>query len=157
LKKLRCESSYPVSRYSAATVVIEFRAEPGQVLQLFDLRDHRHDAAVVVSIQRLDAQSIPTQDELVLDPVENHQAPHPAEARETRHPPLTVGGENDLRVGRRAEGMTEAFEFGSDLDVVEDLAVVDDPVPVAVHHRLPAGGTEVENRQTTVPEPDGPG
>ncbi|OPY92695.1 MAG: hypothetical protein A4E73_00872 [Syntrophaceae bacterium PtaU1.Bin231] len=117
--------------------------------------DFRGEAENVVcdgEVERLDSETVPgTEDRPVLF-VPNGEGEHAPEMVDAVLSPLAIGKENDLRVGIADERFLA--EFLSQLDIVIDLAIVDDPVAGPVGHGLGSGGREINDAQPPMAETD---
>ena len=68
---------------------------------------------------------------------------------------MVVRSENDLGLGTGAELVSVRLELLSQLNVVVDLPVVEDAVPIAaISHWLAAVAREIENRQPAMAQSD---
>ena len=106
------------------------------VEQLLDFRDHGEQPVASPHIQRLNPQSVSAEDGGPTLRVQQHEAPHPAHALEASRPPLGKRREHHLGVALGAKGVTESLQLGTELEIIIDLAIVREPVAVAVDHRL---------------------
>jgi hypothetical protein len=90
--------------------------------------------------------------------VPEREREHAVEALDAGGPPLAIGVQDHLGVGARVEDVAELLQVGHQLDVVVDLPVVGDPIPLrAVVHRLTAALGEVDDREPAVHEAAGDG
>jgi hypothetical protein len=84
--------------------------------------------------------------------VPQRERPLAVEAAERLVAPLLVGMDDDLGITLRVEAVAVRAQLLAHLDVVEDLAVEDDPDrPVLVGERL-LPGAQIDDRQARVPE-----
>ena len=110
---------------------------------------------VAADVERLDAERIAGQQELARVVVPEREREHPAQHRHRVGPPEREQAQHDRRVAARLERLAGLLEVAPQILEVVDLAVEDDgPVAAAgaVGHRLVAGGRQVDDRETTVPQ-----
>ena len=87
--------------------------------------------------------------------VPERERPHAVEALDAVVAPLLVGGEHDLGVGLRPEAVAVRLELSAQLDVVVDLAVVEElQRAVLARERLAASVGQVDDREPRVAERD---
>ena len=104
-------------------------------------------------VEGLDAEAVARAEELATLPVPDRERPHPVEPLDAASAPLVVGGEDHLGVRAGAEAVTAGLELTPELEVVVDLAVVDESIPILrIGHRLPPRRREIENREPPEPE-----
>ena len=104
-------------------------------------------APAVEVVERLDAETIASDQETPALPIPEREAVHAVERVREVIAVLLVGVDDDLGVAASAEAMPGALEPRSELAKVVDLAVADDPdALVLVGDRLMAAG-EVDDRQ----------
>src|SRR5437764_4816718 len=104
-------------------------------------------------VERLLAEPVARQNQLVLDAVPEREREHAVEPVERRGLPFGERGKNDLRVGMTAKAVSEALELLAKLREVIDLAVVSNRVaPVGGGHRLVAEWRQIKDRQPSVTE-----
>ena len=109
-------------------------------------------STVLADVQGPDADPVAGENQAVRPAVPECQRPLAVEPREAPVSPFFVGVDNDLRVGARPETMSERLQVAAELDVIEDLAVEDDPErAVLVRERLLARD-QVDDREPCVPE-----
>ena len=129
-----------------------------------DRRQHRHqrlrlrgeveDVADDRVVKGLDPEAVPRADQLLAGLVPDRVGEHPAQPLQRVGAPAVVGPQHDLGVAAGAEGA--AADLGAQLGVVVDLAVVGDPAPGLVGHRLVPGRGGVDDREAPVGEADVP-
>ena len=147
--------------------VVEGQVEPeglpvdplldGGVLQdRLDFRGEEEGAAVMPPDEGLDADSVAAQDERVHPLVPDGKGKHAGEPARALDPLLLVEVDDDLAVRVRAETVAAVFQLLAKLRVVVDLSVENEPDrPVLVGHGLAARLGEIDDGESTVPEPDG--
>src|SRR5207247_1609647 len=124
-----------------------------ETLDLGGEREERSRHSGVV--ERLDAQPIAGAEQTALRPVPDGKGEHPIEVSEAVPTPTSVGLKENLRVGSSGEDVAQALELCSELPVVIDLTVEDDPLRrVARRHRLEAPIRKIENGETAVAQAD---
>ena len=107
-------------------------------------------AAMLCDVERTHAERISRQHQLRSRLIPERDRPLPVEAPEGALAPLLEGVDDDFGVAAGSEPMAEPLELVTQLDVVEDLAVEDDPQrAVLVRERLLAAG-EVDDREPRV-------
>jgi len=101
-------------------------------------------------VQGAHPHPIPGQDQALGPGVPQREGPLPVEAVERVLAPLLPGMDDDLGVAAGAEGVAGGHQLGAQLDVVEDLAVEDDPHRLVLvgHGLLPRG--QVDDREPGV-------
>ena len=110
-------------------------------------------AAVVVVVQWLDAEAIARQVQGLRLGLVQREGEHAVQLVEQCHPLLFEQMEDDLGVARAAEDMALGDQSLAQGGVIVDLAVHgQDQRAVLVHHRLRAGGAEVDDRQARMAE-----
>ena len=104
-------------------------------------------AAVLAYVERPDAVGIAREHEMPGSRIPERDRPLPVEALEGGGAPLLPRVDDDFGVAAGAEAVAERFELGAQLDVVEDLAVEDDPERLVLvgERLLPAG--QIDDRQ----------
>ena len=111
--------------------------------------------ALEAVVERLHAEPVARGEQAALPRVPDRERPHPVEALDAALAPLAVGLEDHLRVRLRAEAMALRLELGPQLDVVVDLAVMDQLEPaVPACEGLQARVREVDDREPEVAERD---
>jgi hypothetical protein len=94
-------------------------------------------------------------EEFLALPIPDRERKVAVEPVERRCAPFLERGEEHLGVTRCVEARTTRAQLFSQLDMVVDLAVVNDPeAAVCARHRLAASGGQVEDRATAVAEDD---
>src|SRR4030095_9467217 len=93
----------------------------------FDFRTKDQAAARAGIEHRTDAEAIPGQKEGAVAFVVNSDRKLAVETCKAFRPELLVKVEDDLGIGMRCELVPACFEFGAQLDIVENLAIEDDP------------------------------
>ena len=107
--------------------------------------------------ERLDPEAVAREEQRAPPSVPDREGEHPPQAVEAAHPVSFVEAQQDLGVGARAKAGAGPEELLPELHEVVDLAVEHDPYrAVVVPHRLVAGGREVDDAESPVPEPDRP-
>src|SRR5687767_9272309 len=104
-------------------------------------------------IQRLLAHAVSRQEELALLSIPYRECPHPVAARTGVRAPRAICREHHFRIRSGARLLAFPLELRSQLEVVVDLAVVDDDVsPVPTVHGLSACVAQVNDAQAAVSE-----
>ena len=129
----------------------ELRAERGH--DRLQLGGEHHALAPGHDVQRLDAERVAGEGDLVGGQVVDGEGEHAAEPPQAVRPPGAPGLEHHLGVGPRDEGGAQAFEVRAQLAVVVELAVVGERQP-ALDQRLVGGRREVDDRQPQVTQDD---
>ena len=105
--------------------------------------------------ERLDPEAVARAEEPPAATVPERKRPHAVEVLDAGRPPLLVRAQHDLGVRLGAEAMAELLELRAKLEVVEDLAVVQElQRAVVARERLAAAVGEVDNRESRMPERD---
>ncbi len=106
----------------------------------------------IVDVERLDAQPVAGEEELLAPPIPDGKPEHAVEPSHAVRSPLLVGVDDRLGVAARAEAVAAGLQLGPQLGVVVDLAVEDDlDRTVLVGHRLVPPG-EVDDAQPAHPD-----
>jgi hypothetical protein len=124
--------------------------------ELLDLGSDRNNTSPFPQIKRFDPKSVATKDELVPDAIEDHKPPHAAKAGEAGRTPLGISGEDHLGIRQGVKDVPKSFKFSAKLDKIINLAIIYDPKLVTIAHWLVTSGTEVQNRQSAMAQPDFP-
>ncbi len=107
--------------------------------------------------QRLLTESIPCEDQPPPWPIPERDRKHPAQAIEEVHALFFVEMDDHFGVGARLEKVAFCLELASKLLKVVDLAIDHDrDRAVLVGHRLRTFGSQVDDRETAMPERAGP-
>src|SRR5206468_11184857 len=117
----------------------------------------RKGKAVTVEpvVEGLDAEAVARGEEAAARPVPEREGPHAVEALDAALAPLAVGGEDDLGVGRATEAVAVRLQLATQLPVVVDLAVVDEPEgAVLAREGLVARVAQVDDREPAEAERD---
>src|SRR5919201_2231628 len=102
-------------------------------------------------IKRLDAEKIACEQQQLAVAVQQSKGKHSHKTLKRLHSPLAIGSQQHLRIGAAAKLMSELLEFTAQLEVVVDLAVVDDmQAAVCSAHWLPAGLAQIQDRKPAV-------
>jgi hypothetical protein len=118
-----------------------------------DLAAEDHLAVALGVVERPHPDPIASQDQAALGAIPQREGPLAVHPIEGVLAPLLPGVEDDLGVALGAEAVAGGDELRAQLDVVEDLAVEDDPQSlVLVGHRLLAAG-QIDDRQAGVGQP----
>ena len=108
---------------------------------------------MLCDVERTHAKRVSRQHQLRTCIVPERDGPLPVEATEGVIAPLLEGVDDHLGVAAGSEDVAQAFKLVAQLDVVEDLAVEDDPQrAVLIRERLLAAG-EVDDREPRMTEP----
>src|SRR5436190_5830572 len=111
----------------------------------------RESASVITVVERFDAEPISGGEKLPALAIPQRESPHPIEPLHAELPPMLVRCENHLGVGACPEAMSVGLELAPELQVVVDLAVVEQAIPAArVGHRLAAVPREIEDRKAAM-------
>ena len=103
--------------------------------------------AVLAQVERADAGPVAAEDQAPFGRHPQRQRPLALQALESGLAPGTPGLHDHFGVAARAEAMAERRQLGPQFDIVEDLAVEDDPRrAVDIGQRLPAA-IPVDDRQ----------
>ncbi len=114
--------------------------------QGLQLRSEQQQAAIVVVIQRFDAQPIPAQEQLLLGRIPEGESEHASETRQTIDTPFVIGMQDDFRIGVGDKPVSLSGELVPDFPVVINLAVEGDSHGAGrIRHRLPASRRKVED------------
>ena len=115
----------------------------------------REALAVLEVVQRLLAESVARQHELVRFAIVDAQRPHAVQPRKARFAELLVREQDHFGVAAARKHVATRLELCAQAADVVDLAVVDDPVILrGVVHRLMAGRRQIDDAQAPVPECD---
>ena len=106
-------------------------------------------------VERLDAEPVPSQEELLVAIVPDGEREDPVEARQHRGSLEREEPQQHLGVAVAREALPGRLELGAELAEVVELAVVRDPPALGEGHRLRARGRRVEDREAPVPETGG--
>ena len=138
------------------SLAVQARFPARKARELLDLgRDRNQSVGRAPQVQRLDPEAIASRERPPGDAVDEHEGEHAVEALEASLAPFPVSVQDDLGVAARHERISQRFELRAKLDVIVDLAVVDDPVaPIGSRHRLMPEWAQVEDRQPSVRERD---
>lgn len=126
-------------------VCFDFSDEGQEGFHLGSKIQHLIDNCV---IKRLDAEPVTGTEQGPRGFVPEHECKHPAQMLDTLPTPFPVGKKDHFGVGGRDEVADP--QFLTQLDVIVDLAIENDPVPGTVRHRLPAGIFQVDDAQAPV-------
>ena len=117
----------------------------------FDLRSEIERSVNLRVVQRLDAESIASEEELVPLRIPDREGEDAVQPLQHRPAVLAVGREQHFRIALGTEAGPVALEICTELLEVVELAVVDDPVPsVRVRHRLSSTFGQVDDREPPV-------
>ena len=120
--------------------------------QRLDLGSEGEQPAVPEVVERLDAQPVARAEQALVRLVPYREGEHAAEAANAFIAILLVGVENGFGVAAAVITMPGALQFGPQIGMIEDFAVVGDPQrAVLVGHRLGAG-RQVNDAQAAVAE-----
>ncbi len=124
----------------------------GKRLERLDLGGEQQPAVVLGHEQRTDAEAVAGQEQRALPVVPQREGELAVEAVQTGGTPLQPRVEDDFGIAVRAEDAAAGFEFVTQLEIIEDLAV-ERQVAVAadIGHRLMALG-QVDDAQASVPQ-----
>jgi len=78
-------------------------------------------------VQRLDAHAVPGQQDALAPAVEDREREHPVQALDHSLAPLLIAMNEHLGVGLGGERVPCGDQLGAKVEVVVDLAVLDDP------------------------------
>src|SRR5581483_9312229 len=115
------------------------------------LAREREPVGVDAVVERLDAEAVARAEERTTVGVPDYERPHAVEAVDAPLAPFAIRGEDHLAVRARREGVAFREQLFAQLQVVVDLAVVQE-LKLAVLHRLEPGVGEIEDRQPQVAE-----
>src|SRR5712691_6535201 len=126
---------------------IDATAQLGVAQQRLQLRREHEAVAGDRVVQRLDAHAVAGKEERVLHAVQKAERELAVETLDHLLAPLFPAVDEHLGVGLRREHVAGGEQLLAQLEVVEDLAVLDDPHGrvLVVHRLVPAG--EVDDRQ----------
>ena len=129
----------------------------GVLQQRLDFGGKRKATVVAAVIERLDAQSIADQPQLPRACVPQGDGEHAPEVLDAVDAPALESSEDHL--GVRMIGLpwiaTVAVQMGTNVGVIVDLAVEDDPESaVGTGHRLIRSAGKVDDRQPAMPQTD---
>ena len=117
-----------------------------------DLGRKREAAVRIGPVERLLADAIAGAEQLVTANIRKRERKHPTKARGQSRSPGSIPVQQDFCVAVGPEAMPLALEFGTQFEVVVDLAVErDDELPILGGHRLLAA-RDVDDRQPTMRE-----
>ena len=121
-----------------------------------DLTGKAHSAADLRKEQRLGPDRIPREDQTLVDAIPEPDRKNAFEAGKERVPPGEIAGRQQLGVAMRAEHRSEiVLQFGAELHLVIDLAIIGDGDPTArIAHRLASRLGQVANGKPPVREAD---
>src|SRR3989440_12889282 len=106
-------------------------------------------------VERLDPQPVAREQQLTGVLVEPGQPPHAVEALEGLLAPDLECVQDDLGVAARTKLDSASLQFAAQLQVVVDLAVVDQHLAAGWRrHRLLSGLRQILNGETHAPEPE---
>ena len=130
--------------------VVELGPERIGCQDAFDLRGEQEFAVGQGVIERFDAQAVPGQEELSLGPVPDGEGKHPLEPLDAALSFFLIEMEDRLGITTGAIAVSSGLQFPSDLGMVVDLAVEDNPDgPILVCHRL-MSTSYIHDRQSPV-------
>jgi hypothetical protein len=98
------------------------------------------------NIERLDADLIAREDQLVAARIMDRNREHAVQAGRGRHPFGMIEIEDDLGVRSGPEDIASGFKLGAQRLEIVDLAVEDNGDAIRSHHRL-VTGAEIDDRQ----------
>src|SRR6185369_1226858 len=106
------------------------------------LRSEGDALAVSVEEQRLFAAAVTRKKDRLADRVPKRESEHSAKAPDAGRPPRLISGQEHLGVGASLEALAERLQFGAQLQIVVNLAVVGDDIAAAreLHGLAPALG-----------------
>src|SRR5205085_1724228 len=93
----------------------------------FELRREQQLAALFAVVERLDADAVPSEEQLLFPPVPDRKSEHPAQVIDAALTEILVEVDDRLGVAVGSEHMAAPFERAAQLAVVVDLAVEHDP------------------------------
>ena len=99
-------------------------------------------------IQRFDAKSVSSGQQTVAALIVQHEGKHAVETRHRIGPPLQIGSQQHLGVGRRCKAMPQTDQLSTQLTVVVDLTIEHQADAFGLH-RLRAPG-HIDDGQTFV-------
>jgi hypothetical protein len=120
------------------------------------LRSEGKDAAALKVEQRLDTDTVPSKEKLVLSLIPDGESKHAPEALQARLTPFLVSVDDHLRIGSGPKAMPLTYEFIPECKEIVDLAVegnTKDPV-IRGEWLHPADG--IDDGQTSVQQRDRP-
>ena len=115
------------------------------------LTGEREARTVDAVVEGLDAEPVARAEERLATGIPDAKRPHAVEPLDAPLAPFAVRREDDLAVRGGTETMSLRRELLPQLDVVVDLAVVQQ-LQLTVRHRLQAGVGEVDDREAQMPE-----
>ena len=119
-----------------------------------DLAAEDEVAALIVVVIRLDAEDVPRAEEGLGAAVPDDKGEHPAQPGRQGVAPFLIAVQQDFGIRLGGKGMPGRQQFGAQVLVVVDFAVVnDDKVAVLVVHRL-AAAFKVDDRKPAVAQRD---
>ena len=123
--------------------------------QGLDLRGETKSRTVIRVVKRLDAEGVADQKELTFVFIPNAEGEHAAQSVHHVRAVLGVETEQDLGIGAGAEAVSLRFQLLLQFAVVIDLTVEGYAVtPIGRSHGLRTGLAQVDDRETSMSEPD---
>ena len=128
------------------------RDKPGRQERSW-LRGEQVESALFRIAEGLDAEPVPREEKALMVAVDNRERKHSVEMGQAFEAPLLVCVKDDLCVARARKTVPEVAQLIAKLDVVEDLAIVDDSaVRVRALHGLVRSGLESEDGEAAAPK-----
>ena len=128
----------------------EARRDGGVRQQRLDFGGEGEQVAVPIVVEGLFAEAVAGAEQRAGVLVPDGEGEHAAEARDAIRPVLLVGVQDGFGVAAGAVSMAGLFEGGTEIGVIEDLAVIGDPEgAVFVGHGLVAAG-DIDDAEAAV-------
>ena len=116
---------------------VDAAMDAGDGQQRLHLRGKGQVLAIVMIIQRFDAEGVTREEEGACTGIPDRQRPHPDKARETVRAPLLIGRENDFGIRSGMKVMTERGQFRAQFQIIVDFAVENNPaLPIHAAQRF---------------------
>src|SRR5215472_4453710 len=125
---------------------IEPAANPGKGEECLQLRCKCNCAVVKTVMQRLDAEPIAGNEQLLIAGIPDGKCPHPVEAQLTVGAPLCISSGDNLGVAIRDKAMAEVRQLPAQFQIVIDLTIVCNPVsPIVIGQGLSSATGKIDD------------
>src|SRR5262245_58594212 len=136
-------------------MVVDVTAALRKGQKRFDFRREYERVGAGRVIERLYSQSISGTKQFRANAIPDREREHSLEPTDARLSPFDIRVQQHLGVSSRDEAVSSRLQLRSELLVIVDFAIEDDPrSPVRGTHWLEAALREVKYREAAMPQPD---